>query len=376
MFRYWNDGTPEAFDFSTILVMLLAEAMQGGADVNELLAVASGIRAGNREDWQAAFARRGDRAPAVADGARAEGHEATASEAFFHAFTYFRTAESALPAQDARKLSLYRQAIACFERGLAASRHPFEAVSIAYEGHRLAGYFFPPEARAAAGPAPCVIFLSGADALPEENFFRGVRVITARGAACLVFNGPGQGSTIRLLGLPTVADYERPVAAALDYLATRADIDHDQIGLLGVSMAGYYALRAVAFEHRIAACVAWGALYSVCDDIYAHYPPLRGQLRWIAGAEDDAQARAIYAAFSLEGVLGQVRCPVLITHGVRDRMVPVASARRAYEELEVADKELRLYDEAEGGAEHISVDNWAEVLPYQVDWLLDRLRSA
>ena len=29
MFRYWNDGTPEAFDFSTILVMLLAEAMQG-----------------------------------------------------------------------------------------------------------------------------------------------------------------------------------------------------------------------------------------------------------------------------------------------------------------------------------------------------------
>ena len=46
-------------------------------------------------------------ARAVAEGAHVEGHEATASDAFFRAFTYYRTAESVLPATDAHKLSLY-----------------------------------------------------------------------------------------------------------------------------------------------------------------------------------------------------------------------------------------------------------------------------
>jgi hypothetical protein len=54
-------------------------------------------------------------------------------------------------------------------------------------------------------------------------------------------------------------------------------------------------------------------------------------------------------------------------------MVPLSSAQRTFDELTVADKELRLFDEAEGGAEHCSMDNWSQVIPYQVDWLLDRL---
>jgi hypothetical protein len=65
---------------------------------------------------------------------------------------------------------------------------------------------------------------------------------------------------------------------------------------------------------------------------------------------------------------------VLITHGVGDRMVPVAAAQRTYDELvNVKDKTLRLYDIDEGGAEHCSMDNWSQVIPYQADWLKDRL---
>ena len=64
---------------------------------------------------------------------------------------------------------------------------------------------------------------------------------------------------------------------------------------------------------------------------------------------------------------------MLITHGVADRMVPLSAAQRTFDELTVTDKELRLYDREEGGAEHCSMDNWSQVIPYQVDWLLDRL---
>lgn len=64
-------------------------------------------------------------------------------------------------------------------------------MSIPWEGHQLDGTLFKPPSRDQTVPPPRVIFLSGADALPEQNFFRGVQWLTARGLACLIFNGPG-----------------------------------------------------------------------------------------------------------------------------------------------------------------------------------------
>lgn len=333
MFHYWTDGTPEAHVFSFQFAWLLSEAVQGAADAHELFRVAKRVRSGNGRDWHDAFKAMARHVKGIADDAAKAGHEATASAAYFRAFTYFRSAERVLGGGDKRKSALYRTALSCYAKGMRLSEHECEIVQVPFDGHRLAGLFFPPRLRSTANPPPCVIFLSGADALPEENFFRGVQYVTARGAACLVFNGPGQGSTLRVLGLPTIPEYERPVTAAVDYLMTRKDIDHDRIGLMGVSFAGYYAPRAVAFERRIKACVVWGALYDALADIYDYYPPLRPQLQWIVGARSHEDARERYKAFTLEGLLAKVECPVLITHGARDRMVPLSSAQRTYSTL-------------------------------------------
>jgi dienelactone hydrolase len=373
MFHYWGDGTPQAHVFSFQLTWLFSEAFQGAADTNELFRAARAIRSGNREDWYSAFAALGEQLQGIADDALANGHEATASEHYFRAFTYFRSSERVLHGGDARKPPMYQRAMHCWREGIALSLHPHANVMVPFEGHELEGWLFLPRQRVRATPPPCVLFLAGADALPEENFFRGVQYVTNRGAACFVFNGPGQGSTLRLLNLPTRPDYEKPVSAAIDVLAQRPEVDADRIGLLGVSMAGYYGPRAACFEPRIKACVAWGALYDVLNDLYLYYPPLQPQLRWIAGCASDAEARDRYKSFTLRGLLHRIRCPVLITHGVRDRMVPLASAQRTFDELNVSDKALRLYDDQEGGAEHCSMDNWSQVIPYQVDWLLDRL---
>jgi dipeptidyl aminopeptidase/acylaminoacyl peptidase len=373
MFHYWNDGTPEAHVFSFQLTWLFSEAYQGAADTNELLRACKNIRSGNLDDWFRAFFDLGEQLQKIADTALEAGHEATASEHYFRAFTYLRVSERGLLGQEERKRAIYERAMACWRKGMSLSVHPHERVVVPFEGKELEGWFFAPRHRIRSTPPPCVLFLSGADALPEENFFRGIQYVTARGAACFVFNGPGQGSSLRVLGLPTRHDFEKPVTAAMDVLVQRTDIDPERIGLLGVSMAGYYGPRAVSFEHRIKACVVWGALYDVLQDLYVSYPPIQHQLRWIGGCATDEEARAHYAAFTLEGCLSEIRCPVLITHGIGDRMVPLASAQRTFDELKVADKTLRLYDYNEGGAEHCSMDNWSQVIPYQVDWLLDRL---
>lgn len=373
MFQYWTEDTPAAKVYSFHLVWLFYEAVQGGADINELFKAVRNVRAGNSEDWYASFTALGDNVKKIADDAVASGHEVTASQAYRRAFTYYRSAERVLAGGDARKVPMYHKTIECFHEGFGRSTHKYERIVIPFDGHELQGIFLPPRSQIGGSPPPCIIFPTGADALPEENMFRGAQEMTERGAAVMLFNGPGQGSTIRLLGLPTIPDYERVYTAVVDYLITRSDIDHDRIGLIGGSMAGYYAPRAICFEHRIKACVVWGALYDVLNDLYVPYPPLQEQLQWIGGCSSDADAQKKYAEFTLRGLLKNVQCPVLVTHGERDHMVPVESAQRLYDELPVDDKELRIYDDETGGSGHCSVDNWTQVVAYQIDWVLERL---
>src|SRR6266571_3018032 len=76
----------------------------------------------------------------------------------------------------------------------------------------------------------------------------------ARGLATLAFDGPGQGEAEYDFAL--CPEYEKPVKAVFDYLETRADVDNARAGIWGVSLGGYYAPRAAAFEKRIRACVA------------------------------------------------------------------------------------------------------------------------
>ena len=373
MFRFWKEDTPEAHDFCTILVGLLSESTQGAADPNELLRVAAQIRAGNREDWVASFTAMAKRVSAIAETATEHGHTQTASESYLRAFTYFRSAELMIAHTYPHKAVLYQKAIDCFRQGMSRSVHPYEPVSIAWGEHQLEGTLFKPQEHDDSAILPCVIYLSGADALPEQNFFRGVRWLTSRGLACLIFNGPGQGGAIRRQNLPTIPSYERPVSAAVDHLLSRGDIDGDRLALMGVSMGGYYVMRAAAFEHRFKGIVVWGAMYSIYEDLWVHYPMLRRQLRWITGSKNDSEATNRLRAFSLEGVLDKVRAPVLITHGAEDEMVPLSSAQRTYDQLGIDDKELRIYTTDEGGERHINIDNWSQVIPYMADWLVDRL---
>jgi alpha-beta hydrolase superfamily lysophospholipase len=116
-----------------------------------------------------------------------------------------------------------------------------------------------------------VIFYDGLDVTKEILYGIIGDQFSRRGIACLVIDTPGTGEPLRLRGVASRADYEVPTAAIVDYLQTRRDIDPDRIGLLGISLGGYYAPRGAAFEKRITACVAWGAMWDY---------GLRWQQRW------------------------------------------------------------------------------------------------
>ena len=42
---------------------------------------------------------------------------------------------------------------------------------------------------------------------------------------------------------------------AVDYALSRPDVDSDQLILIGMSLGGYFAARAVALEHRFKGAV-------------------------------------------------------------------------------------------------------------------------
>ena len=181
------------------------------------------------------------------------------------------------------------------------------------------------------GPFPTVILFGGGDSTAEELYFTAPGIFD-RGLACLIVDGPGQGAALRLRGIPTRHDYEVPVSAAVDYALTRPDVDPRRLALCSMSLGGYYAPRAAAFESRFRAMVVWGACYDY-HEIWSERPddhPLAAHMAYTFDAPDIVSAREIMKRFTLAGILGNITCNTLVVHGEDDKNIPVSHAYRTY----------------------------------------------
>ena len=159
----------------------------------------------------------------------------------------------------ARSTSIAR-AVDCFHQFVALGDIEIEIVEVPFEGEHLPGYFV--QAQNAVAPrTPCVVFFDGLDITKEIQFLRGVPDLIKRGISVLVMDGPGTGEAIRFRGMHLRHDYEKAGSACVDYLEQRADVDPRKIGIVAISLGGYYAPRCASLEPRFAACIAWGAIW-------------------------------------------------------------------------------------------------------------------
>jgi 2,6-dihydroxypseudooxynicotine hydrolase len=208
-----------------------------------------------------------------------------------------------------------------FRRGMASLDPPAERVEIPYGQHNLAGLLRKP---VGVAKPPVVVMVPGLDSVKEElqptadHFLR-------RGVATLAVDGPGQGEAE--YDLPIEPAYERPVAAVVDWIETRDDLDASRIGLYGISLGGYYALRAAAHEKRLKAMVSNAGPYRF-GDLWDSLPELTRQaFTQRSGAKGDEDARRRAGLLSLEGI-GKVLCPTLLVFGKLDRIIPYSEALR------------------------------------------------
>jgi dipeptidyl aminopeptidase/acylaminoacyl peptidase len=207
-----------------------------------------------------------------------------------------------------------------------------------------------------------------------------------RGFNTLAIDGPGQGEALRLRNIHSRYDYEAAGTAAYEYVASRPDVDADRVAVMAYSFGGYYAPRIAAFEHRYAACVVLG---TVAWDIHAKQTERKRlietnpkatsqsafQLPWVLGVKDMTEAVEAVKRFSLADVAKNIRCPLLITHGVNDRLASPDDAYKLRDAAGSTSKTVKLFTPEEGGAEHCHVDNRQVGVDYVADWLTETLRT-
>lgn len=71
----------------------------------------------------------------------------------------------------------------------------------------------------------------------------------------ILFEGPGQGATLYNYNMVLTHEWEKPVSKVLDYYGI------DDVTLIGISLGGYLAARAAAFEKRIKRVILYDIIY-------------------------------------------------------------------------------------------------------------------
>ena len=332
-----------------------------GIDYNDFIRTTQ--RIGRWQDWCTEWQRTAAEHEALAHAAEQRGSPLSAADAWVQAamchhfgkFVFFDDMDQARSASAAT--------VADFARAAPLLDPPAERVTVPYAGTRLPGYLRRP---VGVDRPPVVVLIAGLDSTKEE-FHTFTGLFLRRGVATLAFDGPGQGEVE--FDLPIEPFFERPLAAALDWLATRLDVDGSRVAAAGVSLGGYYVARAAAFEPRLACGVAMGGPYAFANN-FDELPSLTRQAFQVRSHSPDVEtARQRCAALTLEDVASRIRLPFLVVFGRQDRLIPYQDAERLYAEIASSDKRLDMYEHGN----HVVNNLPYAYRPVVADWVADHL---
>ena len=333
--------------------------VQAGVDYNDF--VATTVELESWDDWLDAWCGNADMHAGLAQEAAAKGRRLSAGEAWARATVGYHFAKFVWVVDPVRSRAAADRAVAAMGKTHEFLDPDAERIEVPLDGGRVVGNLRRP---AGDGRPPLVLLVPGLDSTKEE-FFKLENVFLDRGMATLSIDGPGQGESG--YELPIRADYDVAVGAVLDAVAGRAGVDLDRVGLLGVSLGGYYAPRVLAFEPRVKAGVALSGPYRFAD-IWDELPPqTRETFVAKSFAKDDEDGRGKAAELDLAGVAERIRQPYLAITGRLDRLIPWEQSERAAREA--PNGAFLLHEDGNHGCANVPY----KTRPVAADWLREQL---
>lgn len=332
-----------------------------GIDLNDFQRVTARVE--RWDDWCREWSVCGAEHERLGADAEAQGCYVSAGEHYFHAAMAYHFGKFLFVHRPDELRAAHECAVRAYQRALPCFDFPGERVAIPYEGGAtMYGILRKPWH---TPKAPVVILIPGLDSVKEELHAYGDGFLR-RGMAVLAIDGPGQGEME--FEHPMRFDYEVPVRYAIDYLEARPDVAAERVGIMGVSMGGYYAPRAAAFEPRVRAAISLAGWCSIAE----HFPqaPQLTRAAFVARLKvrDEVEARTALERFDLSELMQKVRCPLLVIMGRQDRIVPPQEAERM---AAAAGGEAELWMLEDGN--HVCNNIPYKYRPQQADWMQRQL---
>ena len=179
--------------------------------------------------------------------------------------------------------------------------------------------------------------------------------------------------------IPFRHDWEKVITPVVNYVLKLENIKKEKIVLMGMSMGGYLAPRAVAFEKRISACIANGGILDF-SQIYTQSMPAN-VLSWVSSAPERfnsvvsmAMKKSLFVSwginngmlrfgvntpadlikhvreYSLKGVAEKISCPVLVVDSEGETFLK-GQAQKLYDMLK-SQKDFMLFTRKEAAQAH------------------------
>ncbi|QCC49559.1 alpha/beta hydrolase family protein [Halobellus limi] len=397
-----TESVTYAFDLNTLdyfFSILLSFQTYGGSEVGESFTVASRIDETDLDTWESEWQALAERVETRANKCLNDGHEVSAAEHYFRAYTYRRASVGLCdPQSDSEFKTGYERGRECFNTAVDCVDDPIDRVAIPFENAELPGYFLPAEGT--AEQTKTLVMLGGGDTFVEDTYFMIAPAARKRDYNLLLVDLPGQG-ILPDEGLTFRPDAERPFGAVLDWLTDRPEVDPTRLGAFGVSFGGYLVPRAAAHDDRINACVANSIILDFADVWLANNaqwlarledtpvmdllpriarPDLRlvlelmDQYMWRFGADSIEELLAVSEEFTIDP--SAIDCPTLLISGEQeyeDHEVFGPWQDEALSAIDHPDADLEVLPTDLGASSHMGAGNLTLMNQIVFDWLDDVL---
>jgi pimeloyl-ACP methyl ester carboxylesterase len=228
----------------------------------------------------------------------------------------------------------------------------------------------------------------------KEEFYSPVRYMFDAGYDVILFEGPGQGAVQRKSNLYMTYEWEKPTSAVLDHFKL------SDVTLIGVSMGGFLAPRAAAFDQRISRVVAYDvtpydlrgsgaqakiyqfliknpAVYNWIANtsmkMSAQADQLISQWMYITGACTPAEWNEQLQYYSIADVAPQIQQDILLLAGEEDHLIPIQEYHNNMKGYPNAKSVTgRIFTKEEHAQNHCQVGNIKLALDVILNWVEEK----